>query len=61
MGNSFVNNCSVIAHCPYLLLKYKAHINVECTVGFHAVKYIYKYVYKGPNRASLTIHSHDEN
>ncbi|KAH9012772.1 hypothetical protein EDB84DRAFT_1444549 [Lactarius hengduanensis] len=42
IGNSFVNNRSVISHSPYLLLKYNAHINVECTAGFHAVKYIYK-------------------
>ncbi|KAH9023989.1 hypothetical protein EDB84DRAFT_1236684, partial [Lactarius hengduanensis] len=38
-----------------------AHINVECTAGFRAVKYIYKarYVYKGPDRASLTVHPHE--
>ncbi|KAH9015617.1 hypothetical protein EDB84DRAFT_1232573, partial [Lactarius hengduanensis] len=50
-----VDNRSVISHSPYLLLKYNAHINVECTAGFHAVKYIYKYVYKGPDRASLSV------
>ena len=32
----------VVAHSPYLLHRYRAHINVECTSGFHAIKYIYK-------------------
>jgi len=42
IGDTFVDNRSVISYSPYLLLKYNAHINVECTAGFHAVKYIYK-------------------
>ncbi len=42
IGDTFVNNQSVISYSPYLLLKYNAHINVKCTAGFHAVKYIYK-------------------
>ena len=42
VGPHFVDNRSVVSYCPYLTLRYNAHINVECTSGFHAVKYIYK-------------------
>ena len=40
--NRQVDNRYVVAHSPYLLEKYRAHINVECTSGFEAIKYIYK-------------------
>ena len=73
VGNHYVDNRFIVSYCPYLTLRYEAHINVECTAGFHAVKYIYKvrvlffrlaphslshrqYVYKGPDRASLSVH-----
>ena len=42
MGTHFVDNHYVISYCPYLTLRYEAHINVKCTAGFKAVKYIYK-------------------
>jgi hypothetical protein len=42
VGNHFADNRYVVSYCPYLTLRYAAHINVECTLGFHAVKYIYK-------------------
>jgi Helitron helicase-like domain at N-terminus len=42
IGNHFVDNRSVISYSPYLTLRYEAHINVECTAGLHAIKYIYK-------------------
>ena len=42
IGNNFVDNRSVVSYCLYLTLRYEAHINVECTAGFHAVKYVYK-------------------
>ena len=42
VGRHMVDSRSVISYCPYLTLRYKAHINVECTSGFQAVKYIYK-------------------
>jgi hypothetical protein len=42
IGRHMVNNHSMISYCPYLMLRYEAHINVKCTAGFQAVKYIYK-------------------
>lgn len=40
--NRTVDNRDVVPYSPYLLSKYRAHINVECTSGFNAIKYIYK-------------------
>ena len=37
-----LDNGSIVAYSPYLLLKYGTHVNVECTSGFQAIKYIYK-------------------
>jgi hypothetical protein len=42
-----VNNQWVVCHSPYLIWKYRCHINVESIASVKAVKYIYKYVYKG--------------
>ena len=36
---------------PFLNKKYNAHINVEVCSSISAVKYLYKYVYKGHDRA----------
>ena len=37
-----IDNRFVVSYSPYLLMRYQAHINVECTTGFNAIKYIYK-------------------
>jgi hypothetical protein len=43
----------VVCYSPYLIWKYRCHINVESIVSVKAVKYIYKYVYKGHDRATM--------
>ena len=48
-----VNNQWVVCHSPYLLWKYGCHINVESIASVKAVKYIYKYVYKGHDRTTM--------
>lgn len=45
----------VVPHNPYLTAKYDAHINVEICANVKACKYIFKYVHKGSDRASLRI------
>jgi hypothetical protein len=42
VGNHYIDNHFVVLYCPHLMLHYEAHINVECTAGFNALKYIYK-------------------
>jgi hypothetical protein len=34
---------------------FNAHINVEGSVGIQSVKYLFKYVYKGPDRVAAVI------
>ncbi|XP_022869296.1 uncharacterized protein LOC111388741 [Olea europaea var. sylvestris] len=57
--NATLNNRWVVPSSPYLLLRYNCHINVEICSGLKAVKYIYKYIYKGHDRAAIYI-SHDD-
>jgi len=45
-----VDNRWVVPHSKYLCIKYNAHINVEICTSITAVKYLYKYVYKGHDR-----------
>ena len=49
----------VVSYNLYLLLKYNAHINVEICSTVHAVKYLYKYVYKGDDPAIIEFQSGD--
>ena len=51
----------MVPYSPYLLWKYQCHINVESVFSLRSIKYIYKYVYKGLDRATLEITAeHDE-
>ncbi|KAE9164539.1 hypothetical protein PF004_g29793 [Phytophthora fragariae] len=45
----------VVPHNPYLSQKYNCHINVEVCTALTAVKYRYKYVYKGSDKAVITV------
>ncbi len=40
---------------PYLSLLFNCHINVEVCTSITAVKYLYKYVYKGHDRAQVDV------
>lgn len=55
IGNEFV-----VPHNPYLLAKYDAHINVEVCSTIKSVKYLYKYVFKGHDAATLALQDGDE-
>src|SRR6476469_290254 len=45
-----IDNRWVVPYNPYLLLKYNSHVNVEICSTISAIKYLYKYVYKGHDR-----------
>lgn len=49
-----IDNRFVIPFNPYLLLKYNAHINIEYVRSITSVKYLYKYVYKGGDMATIS-------
>lgn len=53
-GNS-LDNRFVVPYNPYLLAKFGSHINVEVCTTVKSVKYIYKYVYKGYDSATVEI------
>ncbi|CAN6580175.1 unnamed protein product [Malus baccata var. baccata] len=51
-----VDNRWVIPCNSWLLLIYDCHINVEICCSIKSVKYLYKYVYKGPDRVAFEVH-----
>ncbi|KAI5382125.1 hypothetical protein KIW84_UN0148 [Lathyrus oleraceus] len=51
-----VDNRWVVPYNPWLLLKYDCHINVEICSSIKSIKYLYKYVYKGPDRVAVEVH-----
>ena len=55
-----LDNTSVVPYNPYLSRKYACHINVEACSTITSVKYLYKYVYKGHDRARVRIHQNDQ-
>ena len=60
VGGARLDNRWVVPYNPLLLLKFNAHINVEICSTVSAVKYLYKYVYKGHDRAIVGIKSGGE-
>ncbi|GJV20163.1 ATP-dependent DNA helicase PIF1-like protein [Tanacetum coccineum] len=54
-GNFTFDNKHVVPYNRYLLLKYHAHINVEWCNRLKAIKYLFKYLNKGPDRATIVI------
>ena len=57
--NTPVDNSWVIPYNPWLLTKYDCHINVEICCSIKSVKYLYKYVYKGPDRVTFEVRPED--
>ena len=56
-----IDNRRVVPYSPYLSLRYNGHINVEVCGSVQAVKYIHKYIYKGGDKATVSVESeHDE-
>ncbi|KAI5387468.1 hypothetical protein KIW84_073551 [Lathyrus oleraceus] len=51
-----VDNRWVVPYNPWLLLKYDCHINVEICSSMKSIKYLYKYVYKSPDRVAMEVH-----
>lgn len=49
------NDMGIVPYNPGLLLKYNCHLNVEVVSTVHGVKYVFKYVYKGHDKAMLKL------
>ncbi|XP_073138923.1 uncharacterized protein [Henckelia pumila] len=54
-----LNSQWVVPYNPYLLYRYDCHLNVEVCSGLTAVKYLYKYIYKGHDKIGVNIVTHD--
>jgi len=48
---------SPINMCSQLFLLFDCHLNIEISAGLGTVKYLSKYIYKGPDRATMEISS----
>ncbi|KAJ1255429.1 hypothetical protein BS78_K230700 [Paspalum vaginatum] len=57
-GNE-LDNRWVVPYNPFILMYFNCHINVEVCSSIKAVKYLYKYLYKGHDRASISVNEAD--
>jgi hypothetical protein len=50
-----LDNRWVVPYNPYLCKKFNGHIKTEASISIYAVKYLFKYIYKGHDRATVVI------
>ena len=55
-----LDNRWIVPHNSYCMLWLQCHTNVECAICFASMKYINKYINKGGDCGTLTLHDHDD-
>jgi hypothetical protein len=60
VGGHMVDNRFIVPYSPFLCAMFDCHINVECASSIGSFKYLFKYIQKGPDRASLQLNLKDE-
>ncbi|RCV26068.1 hypothetical protein SETIT_5G215700v2 [Setaria italica] len=58
--NCKLDNRWVVPYNPYLLCFFNCHINVEVCSSIKAIKYLFKYIYNGHDRASVSVTGADD-
>ncbi|CAN0925699.1 ATP-dependent DNA helicase PIF1 [Linum grandiflorum] len=56
-SNTILDNRHVVPYNRDLLVKYQAHINVEVCHKGQLIKYLFKYITKGPDRSEVAAHN----
>ena len=54
-GPRVYSNQDVVPYNAFFLKKYTCHLNLEVCTSIRSVKYIYKYIFKGPDKAIIKI------
>ena len=52
-GSVLIDNSWIVPYNPFISAKFDCHTNVESVATFRTIKYCFKYVHKGPDRATL--------
>ncbi len=60
-GKHQIDNRDIVPYCPALLLMLECHCNVEISSTVQVIKYLFKYIHKGPDKAKVAITDDDEN
>lgn len=61
VGGFMLDNRWIVPYSPFCTLHFECHTNVECAICFGSMKYLNKYIKKGGDCGTLTIHDdHDE-
>ncbi|CAG8664149.1 16506_t:CDS:2, partial [Cetraspora pellucida] len=55
------HDINIVPYNAFLLLKLNSHINVEVASTSHVISYLYKYIYKGPDRAMINVQLEENN
>ncbi|XP_074291255.1 uncharacterized protein LOC141618030 [Silene latifolia] len=54
-GDHRLDNRYIVPYNPGLLLMFEAHLNVEWCNTARAIKYLFKYILKGPDKATMVL------
>lgn len=55
-----LDNRWIVPYNPFCTLRLECHINVECAVCFGSMKYLNKYIDKGGDCGTISLHDHDD-
>jgi hypothetical protein len=53
VGRHILDNRWIVPYNPYLSARFDCHINVECVATLRSIKYPFKYIHKGGDRATI--------